>query len=254
MDMPKLFTSSVTATNIVDDPSNGDIIGAHNSQLLFGEGFEMIGEDESWIHGKSLIDGYEGYAHKSKMCPLESEPSHFINNLLSHIYPEPSFKTHPICMLSFLSRITIANERQDGFVRLKNSGWVFEGHIAPLSKLNKNNDFVASALKLEDTPYLYGGRTVLGIDCSALVQLSCLYIGQKCPRDTNQQLEALGTPVDQNQIQRGDIAFFKGHVGIMVDSKNILNASARSMDTRIELLSTVSDAYNGIISVKRLNI
>jgi cell wall-associated NlpC family hydrolase len=101
------------------------------------------------------------------------------------------------------------------------------------------------------SPYLYGGRSAFGLDCSGLVQLALSWRGIRCPRDSKDQTK-VGKKISGSSYKRGDLIFFKGHVGIMVDAKNILNATARTMDTRLEPLAHVSKAYDGIIAARRI--
>ena len=113
------------------------------------------------------------------------------------------------------------------------------------------DDFVETAMKFLDTPYLWGGRSCAGIDCSGLVQISLMAAGLECLRDTKDQIGTIGTKASP-PLKRGDLVFFEGHVGIMVDEENLLNATSRHMKTIIEPVDHVKDAYNGILNIKRL--
>lgn len=247
--MAEIYTVCKTTAELTDDPKNGLKVGRRDSQLLFGEQFEVIRSDGEWIYGTSLADGYRGYVHTKDLLKGGQTADRVVDVALTHIYSAPDFKTRPIMALSFMSRLAVEpSDAQNGFIKIS-QGWIFENHTAPLSKPATIVEKVFQFLK---APYLYGGRSALGIDCSALVQLSLLRCGIPCPRDADQQAESVGTSVEQKNLRHGDLVFFKGHVGIMMDSDNILNATARTMDVRVEPLSVLTDFYKGIISVRRL--
>jgi cell wall-associated NlpC family hydrolase len=249
-----VYTVVKTTADLLGDPGNGlHIIGRRDSQLLYGEEFQVLGKNGGYLHGRSLVDGYEGHIHQSALEPKTLNTTHVVAVPLAHIYGEPDFKTRPLMVLSFMSRVTTeAKSTQDGFIKISgDKGWVFESEIAALD--DHHTDIVHTAETFLHTPYLYGGRSALGIDCSALVQLSLLRAGIPCKRDTDQQTD-IGKDVAQKDIDRGDIVFFKGHVGIMIDKKRILNATARRMQTCIENLSHVAESYGGITAVKRVTV
>ena len=126
---------------------------------------------------------------------------------------------------------------------------MFESHLVPLDQ--KREDFVETALMFLGAPYLWGGRSIGGIDCSGLVQLSLMAAGICCPRDSHEQIE-VGKKASPDDLQRGDLVFFKGHVGIMLDDQHILNATSRSMDTRIEIVDHLAEIYDGILDIRRI--
>ena len=200
----------------------------------------------------SVVDDYEGNVNEAHLKPEKTKATHVIDKAISHIYAKPDFKTRPIIALSFMSRLSPdAGPGQNGFSKVPGLGWIYKTHVIKISDLKKNPDPLAAALKFIGTPYLYGGRSAFGLDCSGLVQLSLSYCGVACPRDSVDQIK-IGTPVLIENIQRGDLVFFKGHVGFMIDRNHVLNATARSMDTRIDKLEDLADYYKGIIAVRRV--
>ena len=147
-----------------------------------------------------------------------------------------------------------------GFVEIPNVGWIWEKHMTPLTV---NLDYMDLAEKFLNTPYLWGGRTAMGVDCSGLTQVVLGMAGVSLPRDTGQQEIALGQDFsiqnwqEKGGLRRGDIVYFPGHVGLMVDDKNILHANATHMMTTINALDDVIDTLSKkfkspITSVKRL--
>ncbi len=249
----EIYSVITPVTDLLDNPDNGLKIGARDSQLLFGESVEILQEPErreGFSYIKSKTDGYQGFVQTPHLSLSKTDPTHFIDRTWAHIYPEPSFKTRPVMGLGFMSRLT-AGKNENGFAEISGHGWVFEDHINPLSSLTTETDCVETALTFLSCPYLYGGRSAQGLDCSALVQLSLLRSGIPCPRDSDQQID-LGESVEKNDIKRGDLVFFKGHVGIMTDPENILNATSRTMDVRIEKLNDLENLYSGITGLRRL--
>jgi cell wall-associated NlpC family hydrolase len=255
MEKNNIYKVSAFTTDIMSEPVLNDVIDSNDSQLLYGEEVEVLKTHENFVYGRSVIDSYEGYILKSSLSPKKLPATHFIDCLLTHTYPRPSFKSKPHTPLSFLSRIHVASDNiRDGFIEIENGSWIFHHHIQPLSQL-KEQDPLDTAMKFLGVPYLYGGRSSLGIDCSALIQLSLLRNGiTPCPRDSKDQLVMLKDKKDQHSIGKGDLVFFPGHVGMMVDENNILNATARQMSVVIEPLERVKKDYKTITSIKELKL
>lgn len=250
----KQYMAVVTAADILSAPDNGYKIDRRDSQLLFGESFLAEDEQGDFIFGTSLADLYRGYIHRSKLAPDHQDATHFVDIPLTHIYPEADFKTRPVMALGFRSRLRPdVSKTQNGFTALPGFGWVFTAHISPLTPLRIPPNIADTALLFLGCPYLYGGRSALGIDCSGLSQLSVMRMGEPCARDTAEQQNSVGQNVtDRSKLRRGDLVYFKGHVGIMLDEGNIINATSRTMDVRIEKLSDLKKIYDGILSVRRI--
>lgn len=246
---PKAYAIGVTVADILEDPESGIKINQRDSQALYGETFLGVKKGK-WYVGTLETDGYEGSIHESALKKQTKTPTHVVSKPLTHIYPKPDFKTRPLMALSFMSRLTPAAGLKDGFVKA-GEGWIFADHITPLSKLNSYTDPLNFALRFLGSPYLYGGRTSAGLDCSALVQLALLHCGIACPRDSDQQT-GVGKPVGSDLLRRGDIVFFRGHTGFMVDHNNVLSATARTMDVRIEPFDQLTKIYNGFVTARRL--
>lgn len=221
------------------------------SEMIFGETLEATKEQGQWIRAKSLRDGYEGYISREGLSETILDPTHQICALQSFVYRKPDYKSPPLTTLPFLSRVTLIDEdSQNGFVEMEGGGWIWAGHLEDITA--RHTDFTATALRFAGVPYLWGGRTSRGLDCSGLVQAALLAAGIPCPRDTKDQI-ALGSDTSSAKLQRGDLVFLERHVGVMVDETRILNATARTMDTRIENLEEMANAYpQGILSCRRL--
>ena len=213
------------------------------SELIFGEGFMVYEARGEWAWGQSHRDGYVGYVRRDALVPGEMAASHQVTTLFAQIYTAPDLKS-PVRLSVPLAALIATGEHDPdtGFARLQGGeGWISTRQIAPLDAPAR--DPVAVAEQFLGAPYLWGGRTALGLDCSALVQVSLALSGIALPRDSDLQLAAmrdgLGEMVDRAQARRGDLAFFPGHVGIMRDETRLLHANATHMAVSVDPLAEV---------------
>ncbi len=224
-----------------------------STEILFGESVEILETvSDNLVYAHTCRDDYTGYIRTESLADDVIAPSHKISAPLAHIYERPDFKSLMIGALSFQSFIAIDPDQseENGFIKTLGWGWVWKEHIIAHDVFKTDHTSIAE--RFLHTPYLWGGRSVFGLDCSALVQLSMIACGRRCPRDSHMQEKQLGTDIPRDNLSRGDLVFFKGHVGIMVGQNNILNATARHMQTCVENLSDVEKSYDGITSTKRL--
>lgn len=247
-----LLTVITPTADILGEPQSPNIISNADSQLLYGETFEFLESRGAYVKGRSTLDGYEGFVERDQLIKEALHSNSLVTAPSTHLYPEPSFKSRPLMALSIMSRFHATAEEKDGFVKTVD-GWIFKEHIQHQSKLNLGMDLADAALLYYNTPYLFAGRSKFGIDCSGLIQMAMIACGFDCPpRDSKDQKGSIGEEVSKEQIQRNDLVYFKGHVGIMMDEKHILNATARFMSTLIEPLNVLEDAYGDILSIRRL--
>jgi cell wall-associated NlpC family hydrolase len=224
------------------------------TELLSGERVKVFALEEGWAWVKAAHDGYVGYVPAAALSREITSASHRIAMPLTFIYAAPDIKSVPAVALPMNARVEIT-ETADRFMRLRNGRFVFADHLKPLT--SHETDFVAVGERFLHVPYLWGGKTFNGIDCSGLVQTALHAAGLVCPRDTDMQERELGFPVhDHNALQRGDVIFWKGHAGIMVDKEHILHANAHFMMVTLEPLSTVitriAMAGGQLTAIKRL--
>jgi hypothetical protein len=231
------------------------------SELLFGEHFIVFEEKDGWAWGQAQYDKYVGFVPISVLKPLSYNVHSRVSVPLTWIYTDANLKTHPLRSLPMGACLPNFNGSAiKGFVEIPNVGWIWEKHMTPLTV---NLDYMDLAEKFLNTPYLWGGRTAMGVDCSGLTQVVLGMAGVSLPRDTGQQEIALGQDFsiqnwqEKGGLRRGDIVYFPGHVGLMVDDKNILHANATHMMTTINALDDVIDTLSKkfkspITSVKRL--
>lgn len=219
-----------------------------SNELLYGEIVEVLKQEGEWVRIRTDHDGYEDFIPMS-VLGKPHETTTKISVPSTHIYQDPDFKSPVLSPLYMGSKITLSGKEQNGFCELAHSGWVFADCLSN----DTAPDFVETALMYEHAPYIWGGRSAAGIDCSGLVQISLMSAGIDCPRDTKDQIETLGQGAESENLQRGDLVYFERHVGIMLDSENILNATSRHMKVVIEKLEDMVAAYDsGILGVRRL--
>ena len=228
------------------------------TQALKGERVTIYDRNaEGWAWGQLEADGYVGWLPEAALASPGPAPTHKLAALRSFAFPAPSIKLPPVETLVLGSRIIVARE-DAGFVVTHDGWFVPKQHVVALDHVEP--DYVAVAERFLGTPYLWGGKSSLGIDCSGLVQIALNAAGMDCPRDSDMQLAALGRALDateRQQLRRGDLIFWKGHVAIVRDVDNIVHANAFHMATAIETtrdaIARIEAAGSDIIAIKRLD-
>lgn len=224
------------------------------TELLYGERVKVFSIDEGWAWVKAAHDGYVGYVPASALSREITSSAHRVAVPLTFMYPGRDLKSVPELVLPMNARVEIV-ELSETFARIRNGRYVFADHLKPLT--SHAPDFVAVAEQFLHVPYLWGGKTFHGIDCSGLIQTSMHAAGLACPRDTDMQENELGSPVhDHSVLKRGDLLFWKGHTGVMTDAERLLHANAHHMQVVLEPLTKVITriAMSGgqLTSIKRL--
>lgn len=228
------------------------------NQALFGEVFTAYDQKDGWGWGQLAEDNYVGWMALANLTDKVVAPTHRVSALSTFAFTRPDLKSPPAMTLSMNAKLAVSGETERGFLNADAAGWVFAGHVAPLGQVEK--DFVAVAERFVGTPYLWGGRESAGIDCSGLVQTSLAATGVKAWRDSDMQESSLGTDIEPGpafeNVRRGDLIFWRGHVGIMLDGKRLLHANAWHMSTEIEPLTEavarIEKAAGPVRRVKRL--
>ncbi len=231
-----------------------DVLNAPNgkriSQLLFGEAFTVEKTEGGYSFGRAAC-GYQGWLPSAALAESR-EASHTISALASFIYAEPDMKSEVRLRLPFGAKVSVV--KADGAFAKLPDGYVFAAHLRHTPSPN----FVATAERFLGIPYLWGGRSSLGIDCSGLTQMALHSAGIPAPRDSGPQSKQIGAPVAlATRLQRGDLVFWKGHVGLMQDSNTLLHATAFAMTVISEPLATTvarveAQGYGGITAVRRV--
>ena len=222
------------------------------TELLFGEEVIVSFSRADWAEVENVTDGYKGFMPTAALDGVGPEPTHKVAVLRTLVYPEPNLQVPPIGALSFLSRIQPGEER-NGFTELASDVWVYAAHLAPIGAVEPN--YVKTALRFLEVPYLWGGRSALGLDCSALVQLALAAAGIAAPRDSAPQRLALGHRVLGDAPPRsGDLIFWPGHVAIMIQDGMVVHANAHHMAVAIEPLAAVTQRVGAPPEVRRLGL
>ena len=218
---------SIPVADLLREPN-----GARDRQLVLGETVQCFERHEGWAFVQSHKDGYVGYL-PAEVLRSPNTPSHIVTARSTHLYGAADFKSLERTSLSHGSRLEVLanlgrfSETTDGFVPT--------AHLTPLNTLE--TDPVNVAETYLGTPYLWGGNSGFGLDCSALIQAGCLTCGIPCPGDSDMQEAELGTHLpDDAPLQRGDLLFWKGHVAWVADPDTLLHANAFHMAVAYEPL------------------
>lgn len=212
------------------------------TEALYGELARVYDEAEGWAWVQLERDRYVGYLPSVALTGEIVPTTHRVKALGTFIYPAPDIKTPPLLHVPLNAELCVA-EWDERFCRLERGGYVITRHLTERDRFER--DFVDVAERLIGSPYLWGGRTRIGIDCSGLVQVSLEASGVAAPRDTDMQAAELGTaipvPDDLEGLKRGDLVFWPGHVGIMSDGIMLVHANAHHMAVAVETLPEAAD-------------
>ncbi|AMY71892.1 C40 family peptidase [Frigidibacter mobilis] len=228
--------------------------GARDRQLLCGDRVTEIERYQGFGFVMAVKDGYCGWVAEVALGP-DMAPTHRVSAPATHLYRAPKLSTPEACTLSFGARLTIAAEHER-FAETHDGFFVPRAHIAPADETEA--DAVTVAEMFLGTPYLWGGNSRAGIDCSGLVQAALLACGLDCPGDSDQQREALGHLIpSQGPFRRGHLFFWPGHVAMAVDDQRLIHANGFRAATAHEGIETCiarieAQGEGPLLCVKRL--
>jgi cell wall-associated NlpC family hydrolase len=214
-----------------------------DTQLLFGEAVRLFEERDGWSWVQSLRDGYVGYVPDAAIMLGTVQPTYLVTVPRSFVYSQADLKSPRIEALSTGSAVEVlgfSETRGTHYAELASDGFMVASHLRPIGEFAA--DYVSVAETLEHAPYLWGGTSGFGVDCSGLVQLSMRMAGRTVLRDTDMQEGSIGEPIDSglehSALRRGDLVFWKGHVAIMVDERMTIHANGNTMLVSREPLAT----------------
>ncbi len=226
--------------------------GARDRQLAMGERFEVLERRDGFAFGRCARDGYVGYVAEADLGD-DGAPTHRVAAPATHLYPGPDIKARELCALPIGALLSIRAEH-DRFAETDAGQFVPAAHLRPVTA--PETDPVAVAERLLGSPYLWGGNGHGGLDCSALVQIACLACAIPCPGDSDLQETQLGTALAADApLRRGDLVFWRGHVGWIAAPGTLLHANAHHMAVAREPLDTAAErietAGGGAITRRR---
>jgi cell wall-associated NlpC family hydrolase len=220
------------------------------TEALRGETVKVFETRAGWSWAQLAADRYVGWMPRAALGPLGAEPTHRVSVLRTFAFAAPDIKSPPLEALPLGATVTAIGEAEDRNARyalIEPAGAVVVQHLAQLGEAAA--DWTAIAELFVGTPYLWGGKTGLGIDCSGLVQVALRTCGIAAPRDTDMQEAALGEPLPLGaklpKLRRGDLVFWRGHVGLMRDADTLLHANAFHMAVASEPLAAALKRVEG---------
>jgi len=239
------------AVGLRADPSSDATL---ETELLFGEIFTVYELKGGWVWGQAALDSHVGYAPADAFGEVTAPPTHRVTARATPLLTAPDVKQPSRLILPTNAKLNVA-EPGDRFTMLADAGYVFSAHIAPME--THAPDWLAVAENFLSVPYLWGGKTFAGIDCSGLIQTALEAAGISAPRDTDLMENALGQSVALDApLERGDLIFWKGHMGALLDSERLIHASGYHMQVVIEDFVTARARIFGdglpVRTIKRL--
>lgn len=226
---PARITASVADLRKAPRPDAGI-----NTQLLFGDDVLVFEDREGWAWVQAERDGYVGYIADMMLGGRDRAPTHIVSVPRTFLYPGPDLRFPIAGQLSMGSTVTVAGAaetRGTHYAVLPSGEAVISGHLRPIGE--RASDYVSVAEMFLGTPYLWGGVSGFGIDCSGLVQLAMRMAGKNVLRDSDMQAASIGEPLDPGAdfsgLRRGDLVFWKGHVAVMTHAETMIHANGHTM-------------------------
>jgi cell wall-associated NlpC family hydrolase len=221
------------------------------TQMLLGEQLLVFEQSNGWSWVQLDGDSYVGYVREAALRDAKAVRTHRVSVPLAHLYPKSDIKSQPAVAVPMNAELCVTGTDGD-FLVLASGRHIYASH----ANTGKQSDFVSVAEQFLHTPYLWGGKTVMGIDCSGLVQTAMHASGVEAPRDSDMQEQGLGTDISGQTLQRGDLIFWKGHVGILQDGMTLLHANGHHMMVVSEPLQVAIDRIaakgSAVTAVKRV--
>ncbi len=202
-------------SNIYKDPSRKSEV---TSQIIYGEKFKILAKNKNWIKIKTLFDNYTGFIKNSKYLE-KFTPNYKVSSLKARIFKKPGIGTKS--WLPFASKLSVFEQNRN-YVKIEKNKWIRKTDIKKLNYIE--NNFIKIFKKFLNVKYVWGGKTFHGIDCSALLQIFFYYNSSFYPRDTKDQIKYTKKNLKKRKFKKGDIIFWKGHVAMCLNSKQLIHA------------------------------
>mgnify|MGYP001582065446 CR=1 FL=1 len=236
LNAPKLVKGTVrvvidSVANILSSPN-----GMRIRQLIYGNRFRVLEEKDNFSFGFNESDGYVGYIASASLGKKSQSLTHWVSALATHVYAHPDIKKEFIKVLSFGSNLEIESETTD-FFKTTDGGYIPKAHLKEIGTFCSDPAKVAE--KFLGVPYLWGGNSCWGIDCSGIVQVALSSCSIKCPGDSDQQEAAFQLIPANINFKRNDLIFWDGHVALITNSSNLIHANAFNMSVKIESIQKV---------------
>ena len=251
--MNNTFFFKYTLTNLYKRPSNKSEVV---SQVLYGEKFKILSKNKTWIKIKTSYDNYIGHI-KNKNYQKKFIPTHKIYNLKTKIFKQPinKVKYETKSFLAFASRVSMVDSHR-GFIKYEKNKWLKKKDIKKITHFD--NDYLRILKLFLNTKYVWGGKSYRGIDCSAIIQLFFFYNDKFFPRDTKDQVKYLKEDIKRKIFKKGDIIFWKGHVAICINNKQLIHAfGPRKKVIIMNIQKTITEIKNNsnlnVIGRKNIN-
>lgn len=230
------------------------------SQALFGEILILHHEEGEFGFVQCVHDGYVGWALMAALSAPVLKPTHRVTSPRLHTYAEPNITAAPHFVIGVGAQLTATGERDGRYIKFERAGWIVDHLVAPVE--THEADPAGIAERYLGTPYLWGGRDCLGLDCSGLTQIVFGACGVSAPRDSDMQFAWFGDPIEDwdqhGRLQRSDMIFWKGHVGLMLDAETLLHANGTFMTTIKEPLKPaierIATEYGEPIGARRIDL
>jgi len=188
------------------------------SQIIYGENFKILSKNKSWIKIRTLFDNYIGFVRNSKYIE-KFNPNYKVSSLKARIFKKPGTRTNG--WLPFASKLSVL-EQNKNYIKIEKNRWIKKKDVKKLN--HKDMNFVKIFKKFLNVKYVWGGKTYKGIDCSALLQTFFNYNNSFYPRDTKDQIKYTKKNKKKRKFNKGDIIFWKGHVAMCLNSKQLIHA------------------------------
>lgn len=247
---------TVGAAGVYETPEAGSRLA---TEALHGEILDVFGLLNGYAHIQCRRDQYVGWVKQEMLSEQVFEASHKIVSRLAHAYSEPDLKSSPSRVLSLGAHLAVSG-REGEWLHADHAGWIHARQVAGIDAIE--DDVADVAERFLHAPYLWGGRQSLGLDCTGLTQQAFEACGVLLPRDSDMQFAWCGEDIPDwrapGMLKRGDLVFWKGHVGIMTDAETLLHANAWHMAVAREPLETaierIANYYAEPIGARRINI